>query len=306
MRFYMTQHKFYCGIDLHVDWMYFCVIDADGEVRVHKNIRTNPKAFLQALQPLGRIAKPQNCRGLLERFDHRCVQKTMAMDLALIDCDDPLRADLECSIEKTAQSHDAVSLALLRTISGVGKILALVTLYESEGVARFPRVNAFVSYAAWSKAPRRRMVNATAPAARRSATRTSSGPSRKRRCSFSRITSRPKSTWHSSPPDTARARRCRSSPTNWGGRSISCSSISSHATRKSSWPQRRGGSGLVWRLTRAIGARGTQPAHRAERSCSWDMSPNQRRLCRTSIPASWRVDWRSVPRLDLAATCSHA
>jgi hypothetical protein len=28
--------------------MYFCVIDADGEVRVHNNIRTNPTAFLQA------------------------------------------------------------------------------------------------------------------------------------------------------------------------------------------------------------------------------------------------------------------
>jgi predicted NBD/HSP70 family sugar kinase len=51
MRFYTTQHKLYCGIDLHVDWLYFCVIDADGEVRVHKNLRTNPQAFLQALQP---------------------------------------------------------------------------------------------------------------------------------------------------------------------------------------------------------------------------------------------------------------
>ena len=51
MRLYTTQHQFYCGIDLHVDWMYCCVIDADGAVRVHKNIRTNPRAFLQALQP---------------------------------------------------------------------------------------------------------------------------------------------------------------------------------------------------------------------------------------------------------------
>jgi hypothetical protein len=31
--------------------MYVCVIDADGEGRGHKNIRTNPKAFLQALPP---------------------------------------------------------------------------------------------------------------------------------------------------------------------------------------------------------------------------------------------------------------
>jgi predicted NBD/HSP70 family sugar kinase len=52
MRFYTTQHTCYCGIDLHVDWMDLCVIDADGEVRVHNNIRPNPQAFLQALQPV--------------------------------------------------------------------------------------------------------------------------------------------------------------------------------------------------------------------------------------------------------------
>jgi transposase len=48
---YTTQPKFYCGIDLHVAWMYVCVIDADGEGRVHKNIRTDPQAFLQPLKP---------------------------------------------------------------------------------------------------------------------------------------------------------------------------------------------------------------------------------------------------------------
>ena len=51
MRFYTTPHTFYCGIDLHVAWMSFCVLDADGEVRVHHTIRTNPKAFRQALHP---------------------------------------------------------------------------------------------------------------------------------------------------------------------------------------------------------------------------------------------------------------
>jgi len=51
MRCYPTQHKVSCGIDLHVDWMDCCVIDADGEVRLHKHIRTNPQAFLPALQP---------------------------------------------------------------------------------------------------------------------------------------------------------------------------------------------------------------------------------------------------------------
>jgi transposase len=95
--------------------------------------------------PLGRIAKPQNRRGLIERFDHGCVQKNMAVDLALVDFYDPLLAELERYIEKTAHGHDPVSLALLHTIPNVGKILALVLLYEIEEIARFPRVQEFVS-----------------------------------------------------------------------------------------------------------------------------------------------------------------
>jgi transposase len=95
---------------------------------------------------LGRIAKPQNRRGLIERFDHRCVQKNMVMDVALVDCYAPLLAELERSIEKTAHGHDPVSLALWRTISGVGNILVLVMLDEIEPITRFPRVQAFVSH----------------------------------------------------------------------------------------------------------------------------------------------------------------
>jgi transposase len=51
MNFYTMQHTFYGGIDRHGDWMDLCVLDAEGEVRVHKNIRTDPQAFLQTLQP---------------------------------------------------------------------------------------------------------------------------------------------------------------------------------------------------------------------------------------------------------------
>jgi transposase len=104
--------------------------------------------------PLGRIAKPQNRRGLIERFDHACVQKNIAVDLALVDFYDPLLAELERYIEKTAHSHDPASLALLRTIPGVGKILALVLLYEIEDIACFPRVQEFVSYSRLVKSAR--------------------------------------------------------------------------------------------------------------------------------------------------------
>ena len=51
MRFYTTQHAFYCGVDLHARTMYVCVLDQAGEVRVHRNLPTRPDAFLKAVEP---------------------------------------------------------------------------------------------------------------------------------------------------------------------------------------------------------------------------------------------------------------
>ena len=62
---------------------------------------------------------------------------------------------------------------------GIGKILRLVLLYEIHDIDRFPRVQDFASYAAWSNAARNRAANAWAPRGRKSATPTSSGPFRK-------------------------------------------------------------------------------------------------------------------------------
>jgi len=54
---------------------------------------------------------------------------------------------LEWHIEKTARQHDYHTLYLLRSIPGVGSILALVILYEINDVNRFARVQDFCSYA---------------------------------------------------------------------------------------------------------------------------------------------------------------
>ena len=51
MRFYNKQHNYYCGIDLHADAMYLCVLDATGETVLHKNIPTKPKSFLRLIKP---------------------------------------------------------------------------------------------------------------------------------------------------------------------------------------------------------------------------------------------------------------
>ena len=204
--------------------------------------------------PLGRIATPQNRRGLLARVEHRCVQQTMAVDVALVDVYDPLLAALERSIEQTAHGHDPVSLALWRTIPGVGTILALVRRYELEPIARFPRVQAFVSSC-------RLVTSAKESNGKRY------GPSGKQignahlKWAVSEAAVLLLKHHEPAQKDLAKlatrhgqGRRCRSSPTHGDGRSMSCASSTSRSTGRSSWPPRAGGSGPAWRLTGASGA----------------------------------------------------
>jgi transposase len=96
--------------------------------------------------PLGRIANPQNREGVIERFDLPCVQKSIEANLAMIGTYDKVISGLERDIIQSAKNHDPVSYALLKTIPGVGRIIALNLLYEIESISRFPRVQDFVSY----------------------------------------------------------------------------------------------------------------------------------------------------------------
>jgi transposase len=93
-----------------------------------------------------KIAYKTNRVGVAERFTDLAVQKSIEVDLALIDYYDQLLQDLELTIVKTAKQHDANTLYLLQTVPGIGKILSLVLLYESHDIARFPRVQDFASY----------------------------------------------------------------------------------------------------------------------------------------------------------------
>ena len=256
MRFYTKQHKFYCGIDLHARTMYLCILNQDGEIMLHHNMKTAPEPFLKAIAPyredlivcveciftwywladlcaregipfvLGhalymkaihggkakndkidshkiavllrggmlpqayvypakmratrdllrrrihlmrkraellahvqntnsqynlpdigkKIAYKSNRDGVAERFADPAVQKSIEVDLGLITYYDQLLTDLELSIVKSAKQHDANTFYRLRSIPGVGKILALVLLYEIHDIHRFPRVQDFVSY----------------------------------------------------------------------------------------------------------------------------------------------------------------
>jgi transposase len=256
MRFYTKQHQFYCGIDLHARTMYLCILNQEGEVLLHRNMKAAPEPFLKAIAPyredmvvcvecmftwywladlcaqegipfvLGhalymkaihggkakndkidahkiavllrggmipqayvypaemratrdllrrrmsltrkraellthvqqtncqynlpdigkKIAYKANRVGVAERFPDPAVQKSIEVDLALIDYYDQLLRDLELAIVTTAKQHDANTLYLLQTVPGIGKILSLVLLYEIHDITRFPRVQDFVSY----------------------------------------------------------------------------------------------------------------------------------------------------------------
>ena len=257
MRFYNRQHRRYCGIDLHVKTMYVCILDAAGQVLVHRNVPSTPAAFLEIVAPyredlvvaaecmftwywladicaaeriafvLGHalamkaihggkakndridsfkiasllrggllpqayvypaamrstrdlirrrlhlvrkrgqlLAHIQNTRaqynlpvfgrklayktnrvGVVEHFADPSVQKSIAVDLALIDQYDALVIDLELTIVREAKRHNADAFHRLRSVPGIGKVLALTILYEIHDITRFDRVQEFASYA---------------------------------------------------------------------------------------------------------------------------------------------------------------
>ena len=248
MRFYTQSHRYYCGIDLHARWMYLCILDPQGEVLLHRNLRAGPEAFLKAVEPyrqdlvvavecifswywladlcaqhgiefvLGhalymkaihggkakndridsqkiavllrggmipvayvyppqmrstrdllrrrtylahvqhtnsqynlpeigkKIAYKANRAGVAERFSDPAVQTSIETDLALIGFYDTRLNQLELFITRQAKDHDSPSFYLLRSVPGIGKILALTILYEIHQIARFQRVQEFVSY----------------------------------------------------------------------------------------------------------------------------------------------------------------
>jgi len=256
MRFYNQQHKFYCGIDLHARKMYVCIIDEQGKIKVHQNLKTDPELLFDIIFPfledlvicvecmfswywiadfctehkipfvLGhalymkaihggktkndkidsyKIAKllrggnlpmaypypakmratrdllrrrtymvrqcsllvghvqntktqynlpdfkknltrKSNHDGVAEHFEDPAVRLTIEADLAMVEAFNKLLRPLDWQLEKFAGQHDPNKICLLRTIPGVGQVLALVILYEVHDIKRFNSVQRFCSY----------------------------------------------------------------------------------------------------------------------------------------------------------------
>jgi transposase len=94
-----------------------------------------------------KLAYRTNRAGVVEHFPDPSVQKSIAVDLALIDQYDGLIIDLDLTIVREAKRHNADAFHRLRSVPGIGKVLALTILYEIHDITRFDRVQEFASYA---------------------------------------------------------------------------------------------------------------------------------------------------------------
>ncbi len=101
-----------------------------------------------------KLGRKTNRDGLAERFAHPCVRRSIELDEALIDLYDAKLRELELYIVRTVKEHDAHTFYRLRSVPGIGKILALTILYEIESIERFEKVGNFLSYARLVKCAR--------------------------------------------------------------------------------------------------------------------------------------------------------
>ncbi len=94
-----------------------------------------------------RIDKTKDRGAVIEHFDEGSVQMSMAADVALLGAYDEVIRDLELYLLHEVRQDHGHEFSLLRSIPGIGEVLALTLLYEIDDLQRFERVQDFLSYA---------------------------------------------------------------------------------------------------------------------------------------------------------------
>jgi len=77
-----------------------------------------------------KLAYKANREGFVDRFEDPSVGKSMEIDLELVAHFDQIIRDLELFIVRKAKQHDADMFHRLRSIPGIGKVLALTILMD--------------------------------------------------------------------------------------------------------------------------------------------------------------------------------
>ncbi|MFQ5825502.1 MAG: IS110 family transposase [bacterium] len=92
------------------------------------------------------VKKQKTRQFLVERFSDPDIRQNIATDLYLIEVLSPVIGELEQRIGGQSVYHRARDYRLLLTVPGVGPIIALVILYETHDIGRFPTVQKYSSY----------------------------------------------------------------------------------------------------------------------------------------------------------------
>ena len=74
------------------------------------------------------------------------VQASVDLDLDLVTFFDKELKKIEWKLKKHTQKFNSKEFSLLKTVPGIGDILALTILYEIGEISRFPSVQKFASY----------------------------------------------------------------------------------------------------------------------------------------------------------------
>ncbi|MEE9397271.1 MAG: IS110 family transposase [Methylococcales bacterium] len=84
---------------------------------------------------------------LRSTFPDQSVQKSIDLDMALLDCYAGELSKIEWYIQQQAKQHKPKHFHLLKSVWGIGPILSLTIIYEIGEINRFESVQKFASYA---------------------------------------------------------------------------------------------------------------------------------------------------------------
>jgi transposase len=98
--------------------------------------------------PAQKLCYAANRAGLdLNVFADPSTRSMLAADLAIVAALDQQIKRLEAELVRTAKVHDPQAFHRLRTVPGIGPVLALILLYEVQSIKRFEDEGRFLSYA---------------------------------------------------------------------------------------------------------------------------------------------------------------
>lgn len=115
-----------------------------GELFAHIQ-NTNTQYNLPPLEQ--RVRKTTDRGVVIEHFEEGRLQMSVAVDVDLLEAYDNVIRELELFLVHEVRKDHNADFFLLRSIPGIGEILALTLVYEINDIKRFPQVQNFISYA---------------------------------------------------------------------------------------------------------------------------------------------------------------